>query len=80
MMMHFDNACNIIAAVGSGVVNDMGKILSNVSGKPYMIVGTAPSMDGYTSATSSMARDGLRFNDEGHAILVQRLKDFIDAM
>ena len=60
MMMHFDNACDMIVAVGSGVVNDLGKILSNVSGKPYMIVGTAPSMDGYASATSSMARDGLK--------------------
>ena len=60
MMMHFDTACDVIVAVGSGVVNDLGKILSNISGKPYMIVGTAPSMDGYASATSSMARDGLK--------------------
>ena len=60
MMMHFDNQCDVIVAVGSGVVNDLGKILSNVSGKPYMIVGTAPSMDGYASATSSMTRDGLK--------------------
>ena len=60
MMMHFDNTCDVIVAVGSGVVNDLGKILSNISGKPYMIVGTAPSMDGYASATSSMARDGLK--------------------
>ena len=60
MMMHYDPACDVIVAVGSGVVNDLGKILSNISGKPYMIVGTAPSMDGYASATSSMTRDGLK--------------------
>lgn len=60
MMMHYDSKCDVIVAVGSGVVNDLGKILSNVSGKPYMIVGTAPSMDGYASATSSMTRDGLK--------------------
>lgn len=60
MMMHFDTECDVIVAVGSGVVNDLGKILSNISGKPYMIVGTAPSMDGYASATSSMTRDGLK--------------------
>jgi glycerol-1-phosphate dehydrogenase [NAD(P)+] len=41
-------------------VNDLGKILANITGKPYMIVGTAPSMDGYASATSSMTRDGLK--------------------
>ena len=60
MMMHFDTACDVIVAVGSGVVTDLGKIWSNISGKPYLIVGTAPSMDGYASATSSMARDGLK--------------------
>lgn len=60
MMMHYDPKCDVVVAVGSGVVNDLGKILSNISGKPYMIVGTAPSMDGYASATSSMTRDGLK--------------------
>lgn len=59
-IMHFDTKCDIIIGVGSGVINDIGKILSNVSGKKYIIVGTAPSMDGYASATSSMSMDGLK--------------------
>ena len=50
--MHFDKACDLIVGVGSGVINDICKILSHVAGLPYMIVGTAPSMDGYASATS----------------------------
>ena len=58
--MHFDNTCDLIIGVGSGVINDIGKILSNVSGRKYIIVGTAPSMDGYASATSSMSMDGLK--------------------
>ena len=58
--MHFDNSCDLIIGVGSGVINDIGKILSNVSGCRYIIVGTAPSMDGYASATSSMSMDGLK--------------------
>jgi len=58
--MHFDNSCDLIIGVGSGVINDIGKILSNVSGRSYIIVCTAPSMDGYASATSSMSRDGLK--------------------
>ena len=61
-MMHFDVKCDVIIGVGSGVVNDIGKIVSNVSGKPYIIVGTAPSMDGYASASSSMTRDGLKIS------------------
>lgn len=61
-IMHFDANCDLIIGVGSGVVNDIGKILSAVSGKPYIIVATAPSMDGYASASSSMTRDGLKIS------------------
>lgn len=61
-MMHLDTSCDIIIAVGSGVLNDIGKIVSCISGKPYIIVGTAPSMDGYASASSSMTRDGLKIS------------------
>ena len=61
-IMHYDVSCDLIIGVGSGVINDIGKILSAVSGKPYIIVGTAPSMDGYASATSSMTRDGLKIS------------------
>ena len=62
VMMHYSPSCDIIIAVGSGVINDCGKILAAVSGKPYVIVGTAPSMDGYASSTSSMTRDGLKIS------------------
>ena len=58
--MHLDTRCDLIVSIGSGVMNDIGKILSNISGKKYIIVATAPSMDGYASATSSMSMDGLK--------------------
>ena len=58
--MHYDTSCDVIVGVGSGVINDVCKILSNTTGNPYIIVGTAPSMDGYASATSSMSRDGVK--------------------
>lgn len=58
--MHFDTTCDLIIGIGSGVVNDIGKILSNITGMKYIIVATAPSMDGYASATSSMSMDGLK--------------------
>ncbi len=60
MVMRYDSSCDLIVAIGSGVLNDLGKILSVTAGKPYFIVATAPSMDGYASATSSMARDGVK--------------------
>lgn len=58
--MHFDYACDLILGVGSGVVNDIGKIIANLTGRQYVIFGTAPSMDGYASATSSTIRDSLK--------------------
>lgn len=59
-IMHFDKACDVVVSIGSGVINDVGKILSATANIPYIIVATAPSMDGYASATSSMSRDGLK--------------------
>ena len=59
-IMHFDTTCDLVIAVGSGVINDIGKIVANVAKLPYFIVGTAPSMDGYASASSSMSMDGLK--------------------
>lgn len=59
-MLHYDNDANVIVGIGSGVVNDNGKIIAAATHLPYVIVGTAPSMDGYASATSSMARDGAK--------------------
>ena len=59
-VMHMEPDCDAVIAVGSGVVNDIGKMIAALSRLPYVIVGTAPSMDGYASATSSMTRDGLK--------------------
>ena len=61
-IMYYESDCDVVIGVGSGVINDISKIVANVAGKPYIIVGTAPSMDGYASATSSMTRDGLKIS------------------
>lgn len=59
-VMHFDKTCDFVIGIGSGVINDIGKILTSITGLPYFIVGTAPSMDGYASATSSMTMGGVK--------------------
>ena len=59
-VMHMDYSCDAVIAIGSGVINDTGKILASMTKTPYIIVGTEPSMDGYASKTSSMSRDGLK--------------------
>ncbi len=59
-VMHFDYSCDAIVGIGSGVINDTGKILARATGREYIIVATAPSMDGFVSATSSMDVDSLK--------------------
>ena len=59
-VLHFDHTCDTIIGIGSGVINDVGKILAKMTGLPYVIVATAPSMDGFASSTSSVVRAGLK--------------------
>ena len=61
-VMNFNPEYDVIIGVGSGVINDISKIVANVAGKKYIIVGTAPSMDGYASASSSMTMQGLKIS------------------
>ena len=44
----------IPVAVGSGVVNDLTKLASGELGVPYMVCGTAASVDGYSSFGASI--------------------------
>lgn len=60
VILNRDYSCDILVGIGSGVINDICKIVSRQSGLPYIIVGTAPSMDGYASSTSSVVRGGLK--------------------
>ena len=47
-------------AVGSGTINDLVKLASGELGRPYAVVGTAASMDGYTGFGAPMSRDGVK--------------------
>ena len=54
VVMNFDPTCDFLLAIGSGVVNDVTKMAGLCSGLKTGVVGTAPSMDGYASNSSSM--------------------------
>ena len=54
VVMHYDPSCDLILGVGSGVVNDICKVVGNALGKKSAIIGTAPSMDGFASNSSAM--------------------------
>jgi Glycerol dehydrogenase and related enzymes len=48
----------IPVAVGSGTVNDLTKLSSHLNNRPYMVVGTAASMDGYSAFGASITKAG----------------------
>ena len=45
---------DFLLSVGSGVITDLTRRASFLQEKPFAVFGTAASMDGYTSITSSM--------------------------
>ena len=47
-------------AVGSGTINDLAKLSSHLTGRRYMCVATAASMDGYTAFGASITADGAK--------------------
>jgi glycerol-1-phosphate dehydrogenase [NAD(P)+] len=47
-------------AVGAGTVNDIVKLASHRAGLPMGCVGTAPSMNGYTSKIAAVLSDGVK--------------------
>ena len=51
---------DLIVGVGSGVINDLCKYVSHKNRLPYVIVATAPSMDGYASAGAAMILGGMK--------------------
>jgi glycerol-1-phosphate dehydrogenase [NAD(P)+] len=48
----------IPVAVGSGTINDLTKLVAQRLGRPYMVVATAASMDGYTAYGASITDRG----------------------
>ena len=48
----------IPVAVGSGTINDLTKLAAHRLGRPYMVVATAASMDGYTAYGASITYRG----------------------
>ena len=60
LVLHYDAECDLIIAIGSGVINDISKIIAYQTNTPYIIVASAAFMDGYAAGTSSMAVDNVK--------------------
>ncbi|MGC3995641.1 MAG: sn-glycerol-1-phosphate dehydrogenase [Propionicimonas sp.] len=57
----------VVVAVGAGTLNDLAKRACGELGRPYAVVGTAASMDGYTAFGASLAVDGYKQTLDGAA-------------
>jgi len=53
-------AAEALIAVGSGTINDLCKYAAHATGRPYAVFATAPSMNGYLTATASLAGGGVK--------------------
>ncbi len=58
LLIGLDKDASLIVTVGSGTLNDISRVVSYKTGIPYIIVATAPSMDGYASASSPIITGG----------------------
>ncbi len=47
-------------AVGSGTINDIVKRAAHECGRPYLVVGTAASMDGYAAFGAAITKEGYK--------------------
>ena len=53
-------SAEVIIGIGSGVIQDLCKYVSFYHAIPYIIVATAPSMDGYASNGAAMITGGMK--------------------
>ncbi len=60
VLVHLEEDTRLLIAVGSGTLNDIVRYISYRMDIPYMIVATAPSMDGYASTVSPLVVNGFK--------------------
>lgn len=51
---------DLFISVGSGVISDLTKWIATRKNKPFILIGTAASMNAYTSITASMTEDNVK--------------------
>lgn len=61
-----DLDCKLMIAVGGGVINDSVKFVTSRTGLPYIVVATAPSMDGYVADGAPIISHGYKYSPVAH--------------
>lgn len=65
LLLELEEGTSLIIAVGSGTLNDLARMISYKVKIPFTIIGTAPSMDGFASASSSLIINGIKMTCQG---------------
>jgi glycerol-1-phosphate dehydrogenase [NAD(P)+] len=55
-----ETGVDYLVSIGSGVVSDLTKEASDLLGLPYVLIATAPSMNGYTSSMAALTEQGVK--------------------
>lgn len=67
------NKADLLIAAGSGVICDLTKWIATQLNTPFILCGTAPSMNGYTSITATMTENDIKlskFLNPANAVLM----------
>ncbi len=62
VLLSMDPDTDFLIAVGSGSITDTTRYVAFNTGRPFVSVGTAASMDGYTSVVAPLLFNGLKVN------------------
>lgn len=56
-------SADLLIGAGSGVISDLTKWIATRLGIPFIICGTAPSMNGYTSITATITQNNIKISE-----------------
>ena len=60
LLLHLPKDVDVVLAVGTGTINDLCKYISRLKDLPYVILATAPSMDGFVSSGAALIVDHVK--------------------
>lgn len=55
-----DKEADIIVSIGTGTINDLGRYFSYITGRPFLLIATAPSMDGLVSGVAPLIFNNMK--------------------
>lgn len=67
--MAFPKESDVVISIGAGTINDLGRYLSYITGREFLLVLTAPSMDGCASGVAPLIQNHLKITFPAHAPL-----------